>query len=68
VPTGVPTDEPAASHYWYWQSADVYGAAPPAVLISGGALGMNMSENMTETGERCAARMAELAINLLTAA
>jgi hydrogenase maturation protease len=44
---------------------DVYGSAPPAVLISGGALETNLSEQMTETGELCAARMAQAAIDLL---
>jgi hydrogenase maturation protease len=45
---------------------NVYGSAPLAVLITGGVLEINTGEQMTETGERCAARMAEVAINLLT--
>jgi hydrogenase maturation protease len=43
----------------------LYRSAPPAVLISGGALEMNSGESMTETGELCAALMAKLALNLL---
>jgi hydrogenase maturation protease len=44
---------------------EVYGHAPPSVLISGGVLETNVSEWMTATGELCAARMAEVAIDLL---
>lgn len=45
----------------------VYGHAPPSVLISGGVLETDLSESMTATGELCAARMAEAAIDLLAA-
>ncbi len=68
--------EPAGPHVWSHHltpgqllslALHVYGSAPPAVLITGGALETNLSEEMTETGERCAVRMAELAIDLLAA-
>jgi hypothetical protein len=44
----------------------VYGSAPAAVLISGGVLETNSGESMTGTGELCAERMAQFALNLLT--
>jgi len=40
---------------------DVYGAAPPAVLISGRVFQTNLTDGLTEGAELCAARMAELA-------
>jgi len=44
---------------------DVYGAAPPAVLISGGVFETNLAAGLTEGAELCAARMAEMAASAL---
>ena len=41
--------------------------APPAFLISGGALQMGMGDTMTNNAEQCAERMAALAVRLVTA-
>ncbi len=43
------------------------GQAPPAFLIRGGILRMDFGENLTETGERTAAQMAERAQEYLSA-
>ena len=44
---------------------DVYGTAPPAVLISGGVFETNLTDGLTEGAEYCAARMADLAASAL---
>jgi Ni,Fe-hydrogenase maturation factor len=43
----------------------VNGKAPPAFLISGGVQDTGLSEQMTETGKKCAATMADLARRLM---
>lgn len=43
----------------------VNGAAPAAFLISGGVREMGLSDRMTETAEKCAAQMADLARRLV---
>jgi hydrogenase maturation protease len=43
----------------------VNGEVPPAYLISGGVEEMGLSDRMTGTGEKCAARIANLARHLV---
>ncbi|HTR36900.1 MAG TPA: hydrogenase maturation protease [Bryobacteraceae bacterium] len=43
-------------------TAAIFGRAPRAVLITGGAFALDFSEGLTDGGEQCAQRMAEAAL------